>query len=115
MTANPASRLLLCVAVVFAISIPSARAQNARAVAKSVTPSVVLLVIQDAQGQPQSMGSGFVVGDGVVATNLHVIEGAARGYAKLPDQKDKIAIQGTVGIDAVHDLALLSVKGLKAK
>ena len=89
-------------------------AQDARAVAKSVTPSVVLLVMQDDKGQSLSLGSGFVVGDGVLVTNLHVIAGASRGYAKLSDRKDKLAIQGTLGVDDVHDLAILSVDGLKA-
>jgi S1-C subfamily serine protease len=91
-----------------------AQAQSARDVAKRVTPSVVLLVMQDENGQPLSMGSGFVVREGVIVTNLHVVSGAARGYAKLPGQKDKLPIDGTVGIDGTHDLAVLSVPTAKA-
>lgn len=92
----------------------TASAQNAREVAKKVSPSVVLLVMEDSNGQPLSMGSGFVVKDGVVATNLHVIEGASRGYAKLADSKVKFNIAGTVAIDPTRDIALLEVEGLKA-
>lgn len=50
----------------------------------------------------------------MVATNLHVIEGAAGGYVKMVDQKAKTAINGTVAVDAQHDLALLSVAGATA-
>jgi S1-C subfamily serine protease len=90
------------------------KAQDSRAIAKTVMPSVVLLTTLDSSGQPMSLGSGFVVGDGLVATNLHVISGASRGFAKLPNAEDKFPIQGTCGVDSVHDLAILSIPGLKA-
>jgi hypothetical protein len=93
---------------------PASHAGSARDVAKRVTPSVVLLVMQDDNGQPLSMGSGFVVREGVIVTNLHVVSGAARGYAKLAGEKDKLLIDGTVGIDGAHDLAILSVPTAKA-
>lgn len=93
--------------------VPWAQGQAARDVAKRVTPSVVLLVTQDESGQPLSMGSGFVVREGVIVTNLHVVIGAAQGYAKLAGQKDKLRIAGIVGIDRAHDLAVLSVPGAK--
>lgn len=103
-------------AVVFALAIAPviAHAQNAREVAKKVSPSVVLLVMEDENGQPLAMGSGFVVKDGVVATNLHVIEGASRGYAKLAERKEKFNIAGTVAVDAARDIALLAVEDIKA-
>ena len=40
-------------------------------------PSVVV-VTQDAGGQTLGIGSAFVVREGLVATNLHVIKDAAR-------------------------------------
>ena len=103
-------------ALVFALAIAPAiaRAQNAREVAKKVSPSVVLLVMEDNNGQPLAMGSGFVVKDGIVATNLHVIEGASRGYAKLADRKEKFNIAGTVAVDAARDIVLLTVEDIKA-
>jgi S1-C subfamily serine protease len=91
-----------------------ALADTPREIAKRVSPSVVLLVMEDGSGQPLGMGSGFVVHDGIVATNMHVIEGAARGYAKLVDDKTKHDIRGIVASDAARDLVLLSVDGLKA-
>jgi S1-C subfamily serine protease len=44
------------------------------------------------QGQPVSLGSGFFIADGVIATNAHVIDGASNGTAKLigKDQHFKI-------------------------
>jgi len=72
-------------------------------------PSVVLLEMQDARGQPISLGSGFFMDKDVVATNFHVIEGAAAGYAKVTGQTVKLNIKGTVGVDPLHDLALLQL------
>jgi hypothetical protein len=46
-------------------------------IARRAFPSVVLLSMQDARGQPISLGSGFFVGNDVVATNFHVIDQAA--------------------------------------
>jgi hypothetical protein len=74
-------------------------------------PSVVLLEMQDARGQPISLGSGFFIDKDVVATNFHVIEGAAVGYAKVTGQKAKLNIKGTGGVDPLHDLALLQIDG----
>lgn len=88
-------------------------AQTARTVAQATSPSVVLLVMEDANGQPMSIGSGFVVGVGVIATNLHVVEGGNSGYAKLVGQKAKFEISGIVGLDRTHDLVLLSIKGVQ--
>lgn len=85
-----------------------------RQIAAKVSPSVVLLVMQDVNGQPLAMGSGFVVRDGVIATNLHVIKGAASGYAKLADRNTKYDVRGVVASDPAHDLVLLAVDGLKA-
>ncbi len=65
--------------------------------------------MEDANGQPLSFGSGFFVGNGQVTTNLHVIEGAARGYAKLVSQKTKYNIEGITAVDAKRDLVILKI------
>ncbi len=49
---------------------------------------------------------------GVVATNLHVIDAAAAGAAKLVGQRTAYTVEGTVAVDEGHDLALLRVTGL---
>lgn len=95
-----------------ALLIGTAEAQNARAIATKSFPSVVLLLLEDAQGQPVSLGSGFFVEGGYVATNAHVIQGASRGTAKLIGRPQKGEITAIVGADASRDLVLLAVKGI---
>lgn len=91
-----------------------ARAQIARQIAQNTFPSVVLLMMEDAKGQTVSLGSGFFVRSGIIATNLHVIEGAASGYAKIVGEKTKYDIAGIVGISREWDLVILSLTGSKA-
>jgi hypothetical protein len=79
-------------------------------IARRAFPSVVLLSMQDARGQPVSLGSGFFIDKDVVATNFHVIDGAAAGYAKVIGQPAKLNIKGVIALDAVHDLALLQLE-----
>lgn len=90
------------------------QAQTARQIAQKTFPSVVLLVMEDANGQPISLGSGFFVRENIIATNMHVVEGAARGYAKIVGQKPKYDISGIVGINSKLDLVLLTISGTKA-
>jgi len=91
-----------------------AQSKSPRQIAQEAFPSVVLLVLQDSNGQPTSLGSGFVLRDGIVATNHHVITGAATGYCKVVGKNMKYEVAGTVGIDETHDLAMVAVNGLKA-
>ncbi len=87
----------------------SAQAQSAQEIAKKAFGSTVLLVMEDASGQPFSLGSGFFVRDGQIASNLHVVEGGARGYAKLVVQKAKYAIEGITAVDPKRDLVVLKI------
>ncbi|MBW1795634.1 MAG: serine protease [Deltaproteobacteria bacterium] len=103
--------LLPTVCLSFALFAVSAvlHAQTPQEIARKAFGSVVLLVMEDDSGQPVSLGSGFFIRQGVIASNLHVVEGASRGYAKLIGQKAKYDIEGTVGIDPLHDLVLLEI------
>ncbi len=83
-------------------------------IAKKALPSVVILTMQDSAGRHAKLGSGFFVGDGIVATNFHVIEGARRGSARLVGSDTSYQVSGTVAIDEQHDLALLAVSGSNA-
>ena len=76
-------------------------------IAKKAFPSTVLIVTQDESGQPLSIGSGFFVEKGIIATNYHVIEGASSAYARLVTEKTKYKIKWVSGIDETNDLALL--------
>ena len=92
-------------------------AQNPQQIAKKALESTVLLVMEDANGQPLSLGSGFFVRTNQVATNLHVIQGASRGYVKPVGKKTKYNILGVTAVDTIRDLAILkvsSVLGAKA-
>jgi len=86
-----------------------AYAQTAQEIAKKAFGSTVLLVMEDANGQPLSLGSGFFVRDGEIASNLHVVEGAARGYAKLVGQKAKYDLEGITAVDPERDLVVLKI------
>ncbi len=101
-------------ALLTAIGASSAHAQTAQEIAKKAFRSTVLLVMEDGNGQPLSLGSGFFIRDGEIATNHHVIEGAARGYAKLVGQKTKYDIQGITGFDPDRDLVLLKISAVGA-
>jgi hypothetical protein len=65
--------------------------------------------MNDSDGQPLSLGSGFFVSDGLIATNAHVIESAGGGTAKLVGDARKMQILGTVAVDRRADIALLKV------
>jgi len=106
-------RLLIWVLVLCFGAIP-AYAQTAQEIARKAFTSTVLLVMEDANGQPLSLGSGFFVRDGEVTSNLHVVEGAARGYAKIVGQKARYDIEGITAIDPERDLVVLRISGARA-
>jgi S1-C subfamily serine protease len=56
------------------------------------------------------VGSGFVVGDGLVVTNAHVVAGERKTSVLRDDGKSLSAT--VVALDANRDLALLRVSGL---
>jgi S1-C subfamily serine protease len=99
---------------VFSAMIASAQPKPARQIARQAFPSVVLVVMQDGSGQPTSLGSGFVLRDGLVVTNRHVIAGAVSGFVRFVDKSAKFEIAGTVAVDDAHDLAVVAATGLKA-
>ena len=89
-------------------AVTAVTAQTPQQIAKNAFRATVILVMEDAEGQP-SLGSGFFVGDGQIATNLHVVEGAARGYGKLVGKEMKFNIEGWTAIDKKRDLIILKV------
>jgi hypothetical protein len=86
--------------------------QNAKEIAKKCMTSTVSLVMEDNFKQPLSLGSGFIVDDGKIITNLHVIEDAKYGYVTISGESKKHKIEGYLAIDKTNDLALLSVPTL---
>jgi hypothetical protein len=60
-----------------------------------------------------ALGSGFFIREDIVATNFHVIEGAATGFAKIVGGKTEYAVRGVVAADVEHDIVLLALKDVK--
>jgi S1-C subfamily serine protease len=87
-------------------------AQSAKALASKALPSVVLLAMEDSHGQPVSLGSGFIVHGDLIATNLHVIKGAATGIVKIIGKPGKYPIEGVLAVDYGRDLTVLRARGL---
>lgn len=106
----------LCLALlVVGLGHALADGQTAPEIAKKAFRSTVLLLMEDANGQPISLGSGFFVRGGEIATNLHVIQGAARGYAKLVGEKTKYEIEGIIAVDAERDLVVLKTSAVRSR
>jgi V8-like Glu-specific endopeptidase len=100
---------LLCWVIVLFLTASATLGQTAQEIAKKAFGSTVLLMMEDKSGQPISLGSGFFVRENIIATNLHVVEGATTGYAKIVGKKQKYDVAGYVAIDNKMDLVLLKI------
>ena len=107
-------RIIPVIVLVFC-RISTVSAQTAPEIAEKALAATVYLEMQDSNGLPLGFGSGFFVRDNLIATNYHVIEGAARGTAKLVGQFSTYTIEGVTATDKTNDLALLkvTVSGIK--
>ena len=101
--------LIIPVIVLIFCTISTALAQTAPQIAEKTLAATVYLEMQDSKGLPLGFGSGFFVRDNLIATNYHVIEGAARGTAKLVGKFTTYTIEGVTATDKTNDLALLKV------
>lgn len=59
-------------------------------------------------------GSGFVVGEEMIATCEHVLEGMVSGTAESVFDERKYPITETLAVSQKHDLAIVEVKGFTA-
>ena len=94
--------LLLC-------TTSNAPTQNVPQIAQKALAATVSLEMQDKNGMPLGQGSGFFVRPNLIATNYHVIEGAAQGTAKLVGKDITYTVEGITATDKTNDLALLKV------
>ena len=101
-------RIIPVIVLVFC-TISRVSAQTAPQIAEKALAATVYLEMQDSKGLLLGFGSGFFVRDNLIATNYHVIEGAARGTAKLVGQFSTYTIAGVTATDKTNDLALLKV------
>ncbi len=65
--------------------------------------------MQDSNDLPLGFGSGFFVKSNLIATNYHVIAGAASGTAKLVGKSTTYKIEGFTATNKYNDLAILKV------
>jgi hypothetical protein len=108
-----ASQLLQCALIALLGGTGSIFADPAAEIAKKAFASTVLVMIEDADGEIVQ-GSGFVLREHTIVTNMHVIEGAYRGYVKQIDNDTKHELEAILQADNSHDLAVLSVPSLPA-
>ena len=92
---------------------PLSLALTPEEVAQTALASTVLIVIQDNRGR-SSLGSGFVIGEGQIATNAHVVEGVSSGTVKLVGSETEYAIDSILSSDRAHDLAIVEATGITA-
>ena len=83
--------------------------KTVREITQKALASTVLLVAEDAKNKTIGRGSGFVVQDTQIVSNFHVVEDAAKVYAKLVGQDTLFDIKGIIAIDRENDLVLLDV------
>ncbi len=100
-----ATFLLFCIT----ITAPAQTTLPAEDIAEKALAATVYLEMQDKNGKTLGIGSGFFVKSNLIATNYHVIEGAAKGTAKLVGKYTQYKIEGVTATDKVNDLALLKV------
>jgi regulator of sirC expression with transglutaminase-like and TPR domain len=84
-------------------------AEDFEKLAKLVKPSVVVIESVDRLGREGGRGTGFVVrGDGVIATNFHVI-GEHRDFAVRFADGKTFRPQSILAVDRDRDLALIKI------
>ena len=88
---------------------PAQTTLPAEDIAENALAATVYLEMKDKNGKTLGIGSGFFVKPNLIATNYHVIEGAAKGTAKLVGKYTTYNIEGVTATDKTNDLALLKV------
>jgi S1-C subfamily serine protease len=83
---------------------------TARDIIDQSSPAIVRIESGEAK-----VGTGFILSsDGLIATNLHVIEGESAIRVRLYKDPSEYPATVIVGVDKGHDLALLRIKAKKA-
>jgi S1-C subfamily serine protease len=103
-----AAALAALVGAVLSVGVAAAQ-ETIAALHKRARDAVFLLRVFDAGGSEIGTGTGFLVQDGLVVTNHHVVEGAFRVEAVLADER-KVRATGIVALDEDLDLALLRLE-----
>ena len=94
---------------------PAQTTLSAEDIAEKALAATVYLEMMDKNGKTLGIGSGFFVKSNLIATNYHVIEGAASGTAKLVGKYTTYNIEGFTATDQTNDLAILKVTAYRIK
>ena len=76
---------------------PAQTVLPAEDIAEKALAGTVYLEMKDKNGKTLGIGSGFFVKPNLIATNYHVIEGAAKGTAKLVGKSTTYNIERCYG------------------
>ncbi len=88
--------------------------QDTKMLAKNLLNKTVSIICKDANAQAISLGSGVILGNDLVATNVHVIEGAKMVYIRT-NSGTEIKAAGYVAIDKLNDLVILKIPNLSGE
>ena len=93
---------------------PPPKVRTVEQLAEELKPSIAVLIYTGRDGKQQGLGTGFVVGDGLVATNLHVIGEGRPVVVQLADGSKHEASE-IVASDRKLDLAVVRIAAKKLR
>ena len=105
---NPTT-IIISLTLLLVCRIPVANALTPEEIAKKALDATVLLFMLDANGEVSSAGSGFFVHSNLIATNFHVIDGAAEVGARSVGEETIYPVEQIRAVDEENDLAILQV------
>lgn len=88
-----------------------ANGESGREIVRRSLQSVVVVTTESPGGDPLSLGTGFFVARDLIVTNFHVVDGATRVSARVVGGGERLAVDGVVAADPVHDLAVVRLFG----
>jgi serine protease Do len=104
-------RTLPSISLALALAAPAHAQLSVPQVVQRSGPAVVSLKTFDARGREMVLGSGFILHDGRIVTNAHVVQGAAR--ADVFDAEGRLlgTARHAEAMDAAVDIAVLQRMG----
>jgi len=100
---------LFAVLVLMLCALPSASAESTKEIYDASRSSVLLIITYDSANLPLALGSGFFSAPNEVATNFHVIDGAAKIVCRVIGEQESRTVIRVISVSKSLDLALLYV------